>query len=349
MDDIIIHQEKWLNEGKQTAIAIVVNKQGSALRPIGAKMAISEDGAIHGSVSGGCVENAVIEEALECIRSGQPRLLHYGVTDDTAWSMGLMCGGEIDILILPIKPGSETGFDRIIVQKIIELQQKRQPYMLLIMLSGKKMGQTCILENSGGKIDRNAAALVERKLIPQLEQMMRTETSQILETQTGRIYVDVGNPAPRVVIIGAVHIAMPLITMAKVLDFHTILIDPRKAFANPERFPDVDEMLTDWPVEGLAKIGLNNADYVLLISHDDKIDLPAAGAALKANAAYIGMLASRTTRERRFNLLVEEGYEREAVEKIHAPVGLDIGARTPEEIALSILAEITAFHYGRSE
>jgi len=347
MDETILHLKKWLNEGKQAAVAIVVKKQGSAMRPVGAKLAICEDGSMQGSVSGGCVESAVIEEAQACMHSGQPRLLHYGVSDDTAWSVGLMCGGEIDIIVLPVLSGSENGFDRIIVEKVGQLQQEHTPFMLLVHLSEKRLGQTCLLENRDGKIDGHAAAWVEKGLFPRLVEMSATETSGILATKTGDIYVDVGNPSPRLIIIGAVHAAMALVEFAQRVGFHTILIDPRKAFATKERFAGVDEMLTDWPVEGLKKVGLKNEDYVLLMTHDDKIDLPAAGVALRANAKYIGMLSSRATRERRFKLLIEEGFTRDELERIHAPVGLDIGARTPEEIALAVLAEITAFRYGK--
>ncbi len=349
MDEIIYQIENWLEEGKQAAIAIVVKKKGSAMRPVGAKLAICADGSIVGSVSGGCVESAVIEEAQACIRSGQPRLLHYGVSDDTAWSVGLMCGGEIDILVLPIEDCEKKEIDHIVIEKLLSLQEKRQPYVFLIHLSELHFGQTCILENRGGKFDGNAAAWIEKDSFPQLLEMIRTETSGILETKTGNIYVDVGNPSPRLVIMGAVHTAIALVNMAKMIGIYTVIIDPRKTFATRERFPQVDEMLTDWPEEGLKKIGLNSEDYILVMTHDDKLDLPAAEAALRTKAKYIGMLASRTTRERRFNLLVEEGFSREQVEKIHAPVGLEIGARTPEEIALSVLAEITAFRYGKAK
>jgi xanthine dehydrogenase accessory factor len=349
MDEVIEALKKWSNEGKQTVIAFVVSKKGSAMRPVGAKMAINEDSEITGSISGGCVENAVIVEALACMRSRQPKLLHYGVTDDTAWSVGLMCGGEIDVMLQPIYSSGEGDFDRIVVDKISALQEARLPFMLLVLLSGKKFGHTCILENRGGKIDPNAAAWVERSLFPKLEEMMRTESSQIIETAAGQIYVDVGKPSPRLVVIGGAHVSIAFVKMAKLLGYYTILIDPRKTFATQERFPEVDEMHADWPVEGLEKIQLNSGDYVLLASHDDKLDLPAAGAALKAGATYIGMLASRTTKVRRFKLLEEEGFPREQVEKIHAPVGMDIGARTPEEIALAMLAEITAHRYGKVE
>ena len=347
MDEIISRLEEWLEAGKAAAVAIVVRKNGSAMRPVGAKMAISADGSMTGSVSGGCVENAVIEEAQACMRSGIPKLLHYGVSDDTAWSVGLMCGGEIDVLIVPIKDASANGLDRTVIRKIGELQEKRQPYTLLIKLDEFQLGQTCILENKAGRLDSHAAAMLEPETIPHLEEMIRTETSGILEMKAGRVYADVGTPAPRLIILGAVHTAIPLVQIARQVGIYTILIDPRTAFSNRERFPQVDELLTDWPLEGFEKVRVSREDFVLLMTHDDKFDLPAAGAALRAGAKYIGMLASRSTRERRFKLLMEEGFTKDQVETIHAPVGLEIGARTPEEIALAVLAEITAFRYGK--
>jgi len=347
MDEIINQLMQWLDEGKQAAVAVVVKKKGSAMRPVGAKLAICEDGKMAGSVSGGCVESAVITEAQECMRSGQPKLLLYGVSDDTAWSVGLMCGGEIDILILPVLTHKEYSFDRIIIQKIGALQQERKPFMLLMHLSEKYFGQSCILENEAGKIDQHAGMWIEKNLYPVLEEMARNESSGILATQSGEVFVDIGNPSPRLIIIGAAHVSIAIVGMAKIMGMYTILIDPRKAFANRPGLSSANELLNDWPDEALEKAGVNTEDYVLLLSHDDKLDLPAAEAALRAKAKYIGMLASRTTRERRFGLLVERGFSREEVEKIHAPVGMDIGARTPEEIALAILAEITAFRYGR--
>lgn len=347
MDEIINQLMQWLDEGKQAAVAIVVRKKGSAMRPVGAKLAVCEDGEMAGSVSGGCVESAVIMEAQECMRSGQPKLLHYGVSDDTAWSVGLMCGGEIDILILPVLTHKEYSFDRIIIQKIGRLQQERKPFMLLMHLSERYFGQSCILENEAEKVDQHAGMWIEKKLFPKLEEMARNESSGILTTQSGEVFVDVSNPSPRLIIIGAAHVSIAIVGMAKIMGMYTILIDPRKAFSNRPVLSSADELLNDWPEEALEKIGINTEDYVLLLSHDDKLDLPAAEAALRAKAKYIGMLASRTTRERRFGLLVESGFSREEVEKIHAPVGMDIGARTPEEIALAILAEITAFRYGR--
>lgn len=349
MEEELIQLRTWLEEGKKTAIAIVVSKKGSALRQTGAKMVISEKGEIFGSVSGGCVESAVAEEALQCIRSRDIKLLHYGITDDTAWSVGLMCGGEIDVFIHPVLPESEIGIDRAIVEKLIELQQEQIPYVFLDFMDGEIAGQTCIVEFHNGNPDRISAAWIDQGLTTKVQQVFDGGSSQIIETSKGLVFTDVYKPNPRLVIIGAAHVSRALVELAKKLDYRIIIIDPRTAFATEERFPDVDEMLTIWPVKAMDKIGLNSDDYVLLLSHDDKLDLPAAGKAIEIGVRYIGMLSSRTTRERRFKLLQEEGYEGNILKKIHAPVGLDIGARSIEEIALSVLAEITAFRYGKVE
>lgn len=346
MDNEFLILKKWLGEKKGAAIATVVAKTGSALRPVGAKLVVNDAGEISGSISGGCVENEVIEEALTCIKSGKAKMLHYGISDDTAFSVGMMCGGEIDVYIQPVNSNPKSDFGAMVVDQVITMQKNRRSFGMLVMVSGKQAGHTCILEYKNGKIDELASDWFDKRAYEQFNQAMRAEKSQIIETNGGEVYLDVQRPAPRLVIIGAVHIAIPLIRMARLLDYYTVLIDPRKVFATAERFPQVDEMLLDWPLDGLQKIGLSEEDYILLISHDDKLDLPAAGAAMRAGVGYIGMLASLTTRERRFGLLRDEGYQAEEIEKIHAPVGLAIGARTPEEIALSILAEITDFRYG---
>lgn len=349
MNEELIQLRSWLDEGKKIAIAIVVNKTGSALRRAGAKMIITDSGEFFGSVSGGCVESAVVEEALECIHSRTTKLLHYGITDDAAWSVGLMCGGEIDVFVHPVLPEAETGFDRVIVDKLIELHQKRIPHVFLYFMDGKLAWQTCIIEFHDGDPDRISASWVDKALFEKVRQVMAGETSQVFETPKGNVFADVYKPSPRLVIIGAAHVSKALLQIAKKLDYQTIIIDPRSAFATEDRFPYVDEMIKIWPVEAMELIGLNSDDYVLLLSHDDKLDLPAAGKALDTGVKYIGMLSSRTTRKRRFVLLKEEGYTNKALNRIHAPIGLDIGARSPEEIALSIMAEITAFRYAKIE
>ena len=349
MEEELIRLKNWLQEGKKTAIAIVVKKKGSALRQTGAKMIVSEQGEIFGSVSGGCVESAVAEEALNCMRSGKTSLLHYGITDDTAWSVGLMCGGEVDVFVQPVMPDAENGINSAVIHGLIALQQTRVPYAFLVFMDGKLAGRTCIAASRNGELESADAIWADEELQDRVHRLLKKESSQVVETPNGNVFVDIYKPSPRLVIIGAAHVSMALAPLAKKLDYMTIVIDPRTAFATPERFPAVDEMITIWPVEAMEKIGLNREDYVLLLSHDDKLDLPAAGRALETGVKYIGMLSSRTTRERRFGLLKDEGYSIRAIEKIHAPIGLNIGSRSPEEIALSIIAEITAFRYGKVE
>ncbi len=349
MEAELIQLKAWLEQGRKTAMAVVVNKKGSALRQTGAKMLINEKGELFGSVSGGCVESAVAEEALTCIRSGKSKLLHYGITDDAAWSVGLMCGGEIDVFIHPLLPDSGTGLDRVIVEKLLDLQQNRIPYVFLNYMDGKLAGQTCIVKSHNGDLDQVRKTWIDEKLIDEVRQVLKKASSSVIVTPRGNVFADVFIPSPRLVVIGAAHVSRALTSLASKMDYQTIIIDPRTAFATDDRFPEVHEMLTIWPVEAMKKIGLNGEDYVLLLSHDDKLDLPAAGKALDVGVKYIGMLSSRTTRERRFGLLREKGYPDDALNTIHAPVGLDIGARSPEEIALSILAEITAIRYGKVE
>jgi len=340
--------KQWLDGGKSAAIATVVTRKGSALRPLGAKMIISSQGEMHGSVSGGCVESAVAEEAKGCLHSGKVKLLHYGISDDSAWSVGLMCGGEIDVFIQPVAPSEQNVLNGSIITRTIELEDKRQSFAILTLVSGEKAGQTCMIGKEGELLFGEKPNWLDEDIFPQFERLFDTDTSSLLTCPRGEIFADIHRPAPRLVIIGAVHVSIALIEMAHLMGYYTILIDPRKAFIKRDSFPKADQLLTDWLTEGLEKIHLNQDDYVLLLSHDDKLDLPAVGIALDAGARYIGMLASPTTRERRFSLLVQEGYSKSSLEKIHAPIGLDIGARTPEEIALSIMAEVTAFRFGKA-
>jgi len=347
MDTELAFLKRWLREGKNAAIAIVVEKKGSGLRPTGAKMIISGQSEMHGSVSGGCVESAVVEEALACLTSGQPKRLHYGISDDTAWSVGLMCGGEIDIFILPIRLEDEPDFNTDLIDRMFDLFGKRQEFLLLIVLDGQYSGQVCIQKIPDRVFQPEAPAWMDAKIEEQLDYVKIGGESRIISTQIGEVFVDLHTPAPRLVIIGATQLSDAVTYLAGRLDYYSIVIDPRKAFATPERVPQADELHVCWPTDGLREINLCAEDYLLLISHDDKLDLPAAMAALDAQTAYIGMLASQKTREKRFEQLEQQGYRREQLERIHAPVGLDIGAKSLPEIALSILAEITAFRYGK--
>jgi len=337
----------WLKDGKKAAIATVVEKKGSGLRPAGAKMVISERGEMHGSVSGGCVESAVVEEAIVCLKNGQPRRLHYGISDDTAWSVGLMCGGEVDIFIQPITFDEESSFSINLMESMVNLIDSHQSFQLLIVLEGQYCGQTYILKTTDQRFQQDMPAWMNGQIQKQLDSVMEKGEECIISTKKGQIFVEPYAPEPRLIIIGATQLTDAVTYFARRLGYYCIVIDPRRAFATSERVPQADELHVCWPMDGLKETNLCTEDYLLLLSHDDKLDLPAAIAALEIQTTYIGMLASQKTREKRFIQLEKEGFRREQLEKIHAPIGLDIGAKSLAEIALSILSEITAFRYGR--
>lgn len=337
----------WLEEGKSVAVATVIWKQGSALQGVGSKMAVNSDMEIAGSVSGGCVENAVIEEALKVMKTDSLSIVEYGIADKTAWSVGLACGGKIKILVQPVVPDGSEGLTRAMLMKLSELEASDKPICALSVIAGDHSGETAILSDGDLVFPYKKSEWMNDGLMQEITSLEKTETSGTIRLDSSEVFANFTFPRPRLVIIGAVHIAIALVEMARVCGFSSIVIDPRKVFATPERFSDVDELVIEWPTDGLNKIGLNDRDYLLALSHDDKLDLPALQMALERKLRYIGMLSSRKTRDGRYAQLVEQGYKREELGRIHAPVGLDLGARTPEEIALSILAEITAFRYGK--
>ena len=241
------------------------------------------------------------------------------------------------------------GLSSEMVEKIIELKASDKTFCLLTDISEKTKSSSLIISEGKQILPKRKLHWVDTGLLEELKNLERTETSGLIKNDLTEIFVDFSFPKPRMVIIGAVHIAQALVKMARVCGFTTVIIDPRKAFASNERFQDVDQLLVAWPTDGLAEIELNERDFLLALSHDDKLDLPALKMAIDKNVHYIGMLSSRKTRESRFEQLKSEGYSPDDLQRIHAPVGMDLGARSPEEIALSILAEITAFRYGKEK
>lgn len=336
----------WQSEGKQTALSTVVWKQGSALRSVGAKMAISSEMEMSGSVSGGCVEGAVVQEALKVMKTGDPVLLEYGIADETAWSVGLACGGTIKVLVQKVDEGDQGELNSHLINNMIELLEIGTPFASLVKIDGKERGEFLLLRDDEAKPEARPAWF-DQALLEKVKSLGNTETSEIVNAGGQDIFIDIYAPQPRLIAIGAVHIALPLTQMAQITGFTTIVIDPRKAFNTARRFPHVGQRLLKWPDEGLEAVGLDEKDYLLLLTHDDKLDLPALEMALDRNVRYIGMLSSRQARDKRYQKLEEKGYTREQLQRIHAPVGMDIGGRSQEEIALSILAEMTAVRYGK--
>lgn len=303
----------WHRAGRGVAIATVVETWGSAPRPVGSQLIVDETGRMEGSVSGGCVEGAVLVESLEVIEDGAARVLEFGVSDDDAFAVGLACGGQIRILVDSVG-GSMAVED---LEKIVRAREARQPIAYVTDLI------------SGTRGLRPATAFPERFRLDRAG----TEPD-------GRQFVQVFNPPLRMFIIGAVHIAQHLAPMARACGYDVAVIDPRPAFASADRFPDT-RIIDDWPDTALTQAQLDARSCVVTVTHDPKLDDPAVHAALRSDVFYLGCLGSSRTHAKRLDRLAQAGFSTGDVARIAAPVGLDIGGRSPAEIAVSIIAQVT--------
>ena len=341
MKDILNDLDQWIKAGQSIAIATVIQTWGSAPRGAGSKMGVAAQGAIIGSVSGGCVEGAVVEASLEVMRTGIPQLLHFGVADETAWQVGLACGGTIDVFVNPLAMDLYSAVSAAI--------QQEKSVLTLTIIRGKReqLGRTIvwmedgsILGTLGDGLDE-AAPGVARMAYEAGKPMVKTLPSVQTSGEVD-IFVDVILPSPVLVIVGGVHISIALADIARVMGFRTIVVDPRRSFGSQTRFPNVDRLIQAWPDQALSDVGLNRASAVAVLTHDPKLDDPALIVALRSPAFYVGALGSTKTHARRRQRLLEAGLTEIQLNRLHAPIGLDIQATTPEEIALSIMAEIIA-------
>jgi xanthine dehydrogenase accessory factor len=337
MRDVLDDIERWRAEGKPVALATVVATWGSAPRAVGGKMAVAEGRKIAGSVSGGCVENAVAEAAGEVLKNGKPRLLKFGVSDDTAWSVGLACGGAIEVFVEPLDEAS-YGVARDALR------------------AERSVAVATIVQGPASVVGRKLAVSADGRAAGDLGDPIDRETRNALTDGRSRrvtigedeIFVDVLLPSPRLVVVGGVHIAVALVKLARALGWRTVLVDPREAFGNRSRFPDVDDIVWEWPDAALRRLALNENTAVAVLTHDPKLDDPAVTAALSSPAFYVGALGSTRTQEKRRKRLLDAGLTEEALARLHAPIGLDLGGRAPEEIALSVMAQIVAARHGKS-
>ncbi len=308
-DDIPRIALDWSREGRGVALAVVTETWGSAPRPVGSLLAIAGDGAMAGSVSGGCVEGAVVAEALEAVGDGESRSLEFGVSDDDAFAVGLACGGRIAVRIDPV---------------------------------GGTLAQAVLADLVSGRASRRPVAHVidiasgTHRTAPGSEFPDRFRSDRSGFEEDGATFVGVHNPPLRLAVVGAVHIAQPLLAMARLAGYDATLIDPRPAFAAVERFPG-EAISDDWPDEALAALAPDARTAVVTLTHDPKLDDPAIRVALWSEAFYVGCLGSMRTHAKRLERL----RDLPGLERIHGPVGLDIGARTPAEIAISVMAELT--------
>jgi xanthine dehydrogenase accessory factor len=293
--------ERWRARGDRVALATVVATRRSAPRPVGSKLAVSEQGELFGSVSGGCVESEVALVAGEVIADGTPRLLTYGIEDELAWSVGLPCGGEIDVFV-----------------ERFEGEPPEEPSVTLTVLEGERAGE-------------------------RLETEVPPGPSRVLELDGKRVFAEVLGPPPRLLVVGAIDTAEELCRAAKALGWRTAVIDPRPALATRERLPSPDELTVAWPDE----LEADGDTAVVVLTHEDRLDVPALTKALASDAFYVGAIGSRRTQEKRRGRLLEAGLDEEQLERLAGPAGLDLGAHTPAEMAVSILAEVLAVRAGR--
>ena len=308
-DDLLAEVERWARAGRGVALATVVETWGSAPRPVGSHLVVDGEGNFLGSVSGGCVEGAVIEEAVAAIETGRAKLLTFGVADETAWRVGLSCGGKISVYVAPINAQLEA------LSGVNAARSKREAAALITELE-------------------TGALRVEHPGEAALAEAFRSGKSGMAEG--GKTFIDVHVPGAKLVVIGAVHISQALAQMARLVSLPLTIIDPRTAFATPERFPDV-LLLAEWPEDALKKLPLDRYTALIALTHDPKIDDHAIRAALEAECFYVGALGSRKTHAKRCERLSDLG---DKLNRIKAPIGLDIGALSPAEIAVSVLAQV---------
>jgi xanthine dehydrogenase accessory factor len=339
MNETLAHIVRWQEMGQPVATATVVHVSGSAPRPIGSRLIVTADAEFAGSVSGGCVENAVIEESLAVLRDGRPRLVHYGITSEMAWEIGLACGGQLDVFIQPADPG--------VWRQLGDLTALELPCALLSIIGeGEEAGAQAVVvpgepspEFPAPEALSHALALLAGKAGP-IEPTLYTLGGQ-------EVLIEPFLPPPQLIIFGGVDAAGPLSDMAQIMGFQTIIVDPRRAFANRERFPDADQVLVLWPSTAFDELAVDARTAIVILTHDPKIDEPALVGALKTPAFYIGAIGSRKTHAARAERLVQAGAVPESFRRIHGPIGLDLGGRSIQELALSILSEIIAVRNGR--
>jgi xanthine dehydrogenase accessory factor len=364
MRDTLEDIARWLAEGKRVAQATVVSLVGSAPRGPGATLVVSDAGDIAGSVSNGCVEPDVVEQAQRVMRSGKSRLLTYGVSEEQNLErIGLSCGGEIRVFVERVTRTPE-------LDALEAAERAGRPAVRALVIAAPEsaaslLGQTLALvdgEQPSGALLATpiatpiAAAVAARArellgaISPVAERLPLDDApadAPVTDAEV-EVFYQTLTPPRALVIVGAGHISIPLTRLAKVLGYHVTVVDPREAFNTRERLPEADALLLDWPDEAMERLPINAATAVTVLTHDGKFDVPALKLALQKGAGYVGMVGSRGTRATRDAALRAEGVSDDLIARIHGPIGLDIGARTPDEIALAILAQIVASARGRA-
>jgi xanthine dehydrogenase accessory factor len=311
MRDILATLERWSADGRRVAVATVVERRGSAPRDAGASLALSATGEVAGSVTGGCVEPSVIREAEAVLAGGGARLVTYGIADDDAFEVGLACGGTVAILVFEL--------DTALVPAIAAAVRDEEPIALAVRVGGSNAGGQELLHDGP---------------------LLAAGESALTAADGDTFFVHAFAPRPALYVFGAIDHASALARVGRLLGYRVTVCDARARFVTPERFPDADELVVDWPDRFLAHAPVDERTAIALLTHDEKFDVPALLAALETPAGYIGAMGSRKTTTDREERLRASGLSDADLARIHAPIGLAIGARTPEEVAVAIGGEI---------
>ena len=343
MRDILTDLTRWRDENKSIALATVIQTWGSSPRRVGSKMAFTLDGDVTGSVSGGCVENAVVEAGFQSLKTNLPQLLHFGVADETAWEVGLACGGSIDIFVKPL--------DNTFFEELHLALENNKPLLVATVIRGpdRLLGREILMHEHtrstgwfgnewNGQVDKLASEILSQGI-----------SQPVALNDEVEIFFETILPPPILIMVGGVHISIALSSLAKTLGYRTIIVDPRKAWGNKERFPNVDQLIHAWPDEAFGQTKITRSTAIAMLTHDPKLDDPALKIALSSPAFYVGALGSMTTQSKRRERLSHEGLSESQLDRLHGPIGLDINARTPEEIALAIMAEVVNAHRKRKQ
>lgn len=331
---------RWQSEGKAVAAATLVTVAGSAPRREGARLLVSSAGDTWGSVSNGCVEGDVAAHAAEVLRTGRPRLAVYGIADEQAFAVGLSCGGTIEVFIEPwaaVAGALATDLDEHFVGALVTV------------VAGPGEGTHGLFDRERGLI----AGDLPDSLVPALEAgvppMVDAEQSRAVTDGESRVFVEILAPAPRLLLFGAGHTAEALTPLAAAAGFRVTVCDPRAGLALPGRYPAASGVLVGWPDQVVPGLAPDRRCYAVVLAHDPRIEVPLLPLLLGSPARYIGVLGSRRTHAARLERLAAEGWPPGQLARLHGPVGLDIGAVTPEEVAVSIVAELVAARRGRLE
>lgn len=334
MRDLLPDLGKWIERGDAIALASVVSTWGSAPRGVGAYMAINAAGQMIGSVSGGCVEGAVIERAGEVIRSGVAEYLHFGVANETAWDVGLACGGKIDVFVQAVEGEASRKL-------IHEIEQDHfVSHSSVVKGPVEMLGATLVATEKEILYSSASIKKLETAIWKEASSTTRKAKTIRIDDAGIEIFINPILPSPTLVIIGGVQIAIALAKIAKLMHFRPVLIDPRRAFLNADRFENLGQIVQAWPEKAYLKLALDRNFAIASLTHDPKIDDPALTGALKSNAFYVGALGSKKTQAKRISRLRELGFKERDLERIQGPIGLEIGAANPEEIALAIMGQV---------